>query len=318
MGNLVRFDWAIKRLLRNKANFVILEGFLSELLKEDIKIQEVLESESNKDTPTGKQNRVDILVKNTKGEYIIIEIQQNSEFDYFQRMLYATSSIVKQDIDQGERYGVIKRIISINILYFDLGHGDDYVYKGGTIFRGLHNGQQLELTQKQKELYKVEETNNIFPEYYIIKVNNFDDVAKDTLDEWIYFLKNSEVKDEFSAKGIQKAKEELNILKLSDQERREFEQFLHYWRISESEYETAYITGEDNGIIKGKEIGREEGKVEKTSSIVLKSYQKGLTVDDVLDIAEVTLHQIAQILLKAGEPLQKVAAYTGLNPEEIG
>ena len=35
-SNLIRFDWAIKRLLRNKADYSVLEGFLSELLKEDI------------------------------------------------------------------------------------------------------------------------------------------------------------------------------------------------------------------------------------------------------------------------------------------
>ena len=35
---LVRFDWAMKRLLlQNKANFDILEGFLSELLHEDFR-----------------------------------------------------------------------------------------------------------------------------------------------------------------------------------------------------------------------------------------------------------------------------------------
>lgn len=34
--NLIRFDWAIKRLLRNKADYSVLEGFLSELLKKDI------------------------------------------------------------------------------------------------------------------------------------------------------------------------------------------------------------------------------------------------------------------------------------------
>ena len=33
---LITFDWAMKRLLRSKANFDILEGFLSELLDEDI------------------------------------------------------------------------------------------------------------------------------------------------------------------------------------------------------------------------------------------------------------------------------------------
>ena len=76
--NLIRFDWAIKRLLRNKANFTVLEGFISELLKDDIQIQSILESESNKQHDDDKFNRVDILVKNSKSELIIIEIQNQS------------------------------------------------------------------------------------------------------------------------------------------------------------------------------------------------------------------------------------------------
>ncbi len=41
---------AIKRLLRNKVNFVVPEGFLSELLFDNIKIEHILESESNQET----------------------------------------------------------------------------------------------------------------------------------------------------------------------------------------------------------------------------------------------------------------------------
>ena len=63
---LIRFDWAIKRLLRNKANFVVLEGFLSELLFDNIKIEQILESESNQKTEEDKFNRVDILTQNSK------------------------------------------------------------------------------------------------------------------------------------------------------------------------------------------------------------------------------------------------------------
>jgi hypothetical protein len=58
---LIRFDWAIKRLLRNKANFTVLEGFLSELFYDDIKINKILESESNQESADDKFNRVDIL-----------------------------------------------------------------------------------------------------------------------------------------------------------------------------------------------------------------------------------------------------------------
>ena len=43
----IRFDWAVKRLLRNKANFGVLEGFLTVLLGETIRIVEILESEGN-------------------------------------------------------------------------------------------------------------------------------------------------------------------------------------------------------------------------------------------------------------------------------
>ena len=50
-GNeLVRFDWAMKRLLRQKANFVVLESFLSELFEQKIKIKNILESEGNKES----------------------------------------------------------------------------------------------------------------------------------------------------------------------------------------------------------------------------------------------------------------------------
>ena len=47
--NYIRFDWAMKRLLRNKANYVVLEGFLSSLLGKKFKIHRFLESESNQE-----------------------------------------------------------------------------------------------------------------------------------------------------------------------------------------------------------------------------------------------------------------------------
>jgi len=37
---LVTFDWAMKKILRSKANFKVLEGFLTELLGKDVVIQE--------------------------------------------------------------------------------------------------------------------------------------------------------------------------------------------------------------------------------------------------------------------------------------
>ena len=99
---LVSFDWAMKKILRQKANFVILEGFLSELLKFDVRIEEILESEANQDTEDDKFNRVDLLAKNENGELILIEVQHNSEIDYFHRMLYGASKLICEYISKGE------------------------------------------------------------------------------------------------------------------------------------------------------------------------------------------------------------------------
>lgn len=222
--NLIRFDWAIKRLLRNKADYSVLEGFLSELLKEDVSIENILESESNQQLDSDKYNRVDLLVKKQDGELVIIEIQNQSEYDYFQRMMYGTSKVITEYISVGEPYSNIKKVYSINIVYFDLGQGDDYVYRGMTDFKGIHNEDHLELSAKQTEMLGGKTLpSQLFPEYFVIKVNQFNDVAKDRLDEWIYYLKNNEIKDEFKAKGLHQAKDLWRYDTLPEGEKQKYE-----------------------------------------------------------------------------------------------
>ena len=79
----IRFDWAIKRLLRQKANFDVLEGFLTVFLGEKINIIEILESESNQQSATDKFNRVDIKARNSKDEIIKKIYCGNFHFYYF-------------------------------------------------------------------------------------------------------------------------------------------------------------------------------------------------------------------------------------------
>jgi hypothetical protein len=236
---LIRFDWAMKKLLRHKANFGILEGFLSELLRFDVTIESVLESEGNQEDEYDKYNRVDILVKSQNNELLLIEVQNDSEVDwaairYFHRMLYGVSKLVTEYIKEGELYGTIKKIYSINIVYFGLGQGKDYVYEYKGEFIGLSKNDILLPTTLQKQGFKIEKVADIFPKYFILKVNNFNDIAKNTFDEWIYFLKNSEVKDTFKAKGLDKAKEKLRYENLSDEDKRMYNRSIENRRIEMS------------------------------------------------------------------------------------
>jgi predicted transposase/invertase (TIGR01784 family) len=242
---LIRFDWAMKRLLRNKANFGILEGFLSELLQSDVVIIEILDAESNKETVNDKFNRVDILVKDSKGELIIIEVQNDREYDYFQRMLYGVSKAISEHIEEGSAYAKVKKVIAVNVVYFNLGQGEDYVYYGETTFRGTHKNDVLNLSKKQKDTFKVELVRDIFPEYYIIKVNNFDDNAQNSLDEWIYFFKNSAIKSNFSAKGIKEAAEKLDLMKLPKKDQVAYKEYVSNLRNEASKALTLRIDTEE-------------------------------------------------------------------------
>lgn len=275
---LVRFDWALKKLLRNKANFEILEGLLSELLLQDVKIQNILESESNKQTADDKYNRVDLLAEIDGSELVLIELQVEGQYDYFHRMLYGTAKLITDYMDSGFSYDKVRKVLSINIVYFDLGHGEDYIYKGITDFRGIHKNDLLNLSGMQKkEFINLKEVSDIFPEYYILKVNGFDDIAKNSLDEWMFFLKNSEIKQEFKAKGLEKAAVELDILKLSKEDRSEYESYIEDRRVAESSVKTSWI--------EGKIEGREEGKIEVAQRLIA----KGMAVEEAAEIAGVSV-----------------------------
>jgi predicted transposase/invertase (TIGR01784 family) len=224
---LIRFDWAMKRILRDKANYAVLEGFLSVLLKEKIKIETILSSQSNKETEKEKSNDVDILIRNSKGELVIVEIQNTKEHDYFHRILFGAAKAITEYIEEGKPYAGVKKIISITVAYFDLGQGGDYVYHGTTSFKGLHKGDILRLSEKQYELYQKTNIYEIYPEFWIIKAEMFNEnEVKDELDEWIYFFKTGKVRDNFTADGLEEAKRRLSKLQLNKEERQEYEEYL--------------------------------------------------------------------------------------------
>jgi predicted transposase/invertase (TIGR01784 family) len=268
---LISFDYALKRLLRNKANYEVLEGFLSELLMRDVSVKSIGESESNRDHPRDKYNRVDILVEDAIGEILLIELQFSPEMDFLHRMLFGVSKSLVERMIQGDKYIDIKKIYSINIVYFDLGQGEDYIYHGKTRFLGLHRHDELKLSPKQRMFFFKDYAGDIYPEYYILKVNKFDDVAKDTLDEWIYVLKHNAVKDNFTAKGLNKARAVLDRDKLSEQEREAYDNFLLARSKDLSDISTAKDEGREEGIkigmekgrIEGVNIGREESRKER-------------------------------------------------------
>ena len=307
----IRFDWAIKRLLRNKAkrrsseshvsmlnhervaseldevSYVVLEGFLSVLLNDDIKIERFLESEGNQETSDDKYNRVDLLCENSKGELIIIEVQNERAYSYFHRMLYGTSKAITEYIELGQDYEMVRKVYSINIVYFELGQGNDYVYHGKTEFRGIHNDDVLLLSKKQREMFNREKAGDIFPEYYVLKVNDFDSVAKTPLDEWVSFLKTGNIDDSYTAKGLPEAREKLRIDKLSDQERRDYIREMERRMVENDAMKSSFIDGKDEG--------RAEGRAEGILAVARNLKLSGMSLDEIAKMTGLPLPEIDKL-----------------------
>lgn len=308
----IRFDWAMKRLLRDKVNFGVLEGLLTTLLGEPIKIKKLLESESNTEDEEGKLNRVDLLAENDKEELFIIEVQNNSEFAYFQRMLFGVSKLVTEYINRGQGYEHIRKIYSVNIVYFNLGNGTDVVYHGKTEFRGIHNGELLSLSPFQRQKFKVDAVSELYPEYYILKVNDFNKWSKVPLEQWIYFLNTGEIPADATAPGLKEAREKLRIERMSKAELAAYYHHLDNVVVLRDNFITARGEGKLEGLAEGRAEGRAEGLAKGRAEGLAEGRAEGLEEGGRNKQLEIALN-----LKRMGLQAEAIAAATGLNPEEI-
>lgn len=294
--NFIRFDWAMKRLLRDKSNYVVLEGFLSTLLEEDLRISRFLESESNQTDETDKFNRADILVEDSKGRLLVIKIQNYRELYYYYQMLYGASDILSRYTDEETDYNKICKIYSINIVYFSMIKSKDYAYHGEIIFRGLHDSDNfLKLSVRQQELFIGKDAGDIFPEYYVLRVNDFDKVAKTPLDEWIKFLKTGEIDKEATAKGLLEARERLRIDTLPDAEKRAYYRDMEALRYQRSVIKTGWDEGHTEGFKEGKAKGRAEGEKMKAKEVAKRMKEMGLSVKDIIQCTGLTHGEIEEL-----------------------
>ena len=281
----IRFDWAIKHILRDKANFDILEGFISVLLGEEIKIEELLESESNQDSDTDKFNRVDIKAKNSNGHLIIVEVQLTRQLYYLQRILYGTCKAITEHICVG----------------------DKYVYHGETRFKGIHTGNDLLVNIKEEGVIVPHLPREVFPEYYLVRVNVYDKIPETPLDEWMTYLKTGKVKEDTRTPGLQQVKNKLRYLSMSPKERRAYDAHVDAIMVQNDVLDTAhdegYEEGKEEGLAEGRAEGREEGRAEGREEgraegvrdVVAKMILKGLPDDVIKEVTGICEEEISKI-----------------------
>lgn len=283
----IRFDWAIKHILRDKANFDILEGLISVLLGEEVKIEELLESESNQENDRDKFNRVDIKAKNSKGHIIIVEVQLTRQLYYLERILFGTCKAITEHINIGDKYDQVRKVYSISILYCDYGQGDDYVYHGQTVFKGIHTGNDLLVNTKEEGVIVPRLPREVFPEYYLVRVNAYDKIPENPLDEWLTYLKSGKIKENTHTPGLRQAREKLRILSMTPKERRAYDEHVDAIMVQNDVLDTARD--------EGRAEGRAEGHAEAMKNVATSMKQQGMSLDVISNITGLTLDEIMNL-----------------------
>ena len=238
---------------------------------------------------------VDIKAKNERGDIIIVEVQLTRQLYYLRRILYGVSKTITEHIGLGDTYGEVKKVYSINIVYFDLGQGSDYLYHGKTVFTGVHTGDLLKVNTREKEGIKMAMPTDVFPEYYIVRVNEFNDVARTPLEEWLDYLKNNRIKDDTCTPGLKEARQRLLYLTMSDADRKAYLAHMDNLRVQKDVLDTAKLEGLAEGRAEGLAEGIEQGMVASKMEIAKNMKAAGLNAQVIMQFTGLTQTQIDQL-----------------------
>jgi hypothetical protein len=231
---------------------------------------------------------------------------------YLERILYGTAKAITEHIKLGDTYGDIKKVYSISIVYFDLGKGADYLYHGISQFVGVHTNDTLRINVKEEGVIRMKTPEELFPEYFIIRVNEFNKIATTPLEEWMDYLKNGHIKDDTSAPGLAEAREKLQYMMMNDGDRHAYDEHLNAIMIQNDVLSTA----REEGLAQGKEEGRAEGRAEGIAEGRAEGIAEGRAEGRAEGIAEGKT-EVARKLKAMGVSAEGIMEATGLSREDI-
>ncbi len=240
---------------------------------------------------------MDIKALNDKGEIIIVKIQNIRKLYYLEQVLYGVAKTITEYISLGEDYHKVKKIYSINIFYFDIGRGEDYLYHGQNHFIGIHTKDQLVVNTKERSVIVSKLSPEIFPEYILIRTNKFDKIAVTPLEEWMDYLKRGTIRPDTMTPGLGEAREKLRYYSMTPEDRYAYDEHLNAVMIQNDVLDSAKLEGYLEGLAesraenkeKGKAKGLAKGETEANLENAKKMKAMGIDLEMIRQITGITL-----------------------------
>ncbi len=153
----------------------------------------------------------------------------------------------------------------LSVFFFDIGQGNDYLYHGQNTFLGVHTGDCLKVTTKEQGAIIRKLPAEIFPEYFLIRVNEFNKVAVTPLEEWIEYLKTGTIRPDTTTPGLEEARQKLIYYNMNKADKLAYDRHLDALMIQNDVLSTAKLEGLEEGRVEGREegimVGRQEEKI---------------------------------------------------------
>lgn len=279
---LISFDYAIKYLLRNKGDYDIVEGFISALLAMEgykpVKINALLESESNRESADLKRSIADLVVQDEDDNKYIVEIERSFTPNFMHKACFNTSRLVVDSISGNQDYTTIKKVFHISLLYFATQEMKKPIYHGKTIIHEVDTAHPVNVRIANQGLVMFEHK-NVFPEYFFISIPLFDEVIHQEIDEWLYMMKHSEVREDFKSPYMKKVQERLAVLKMSEADR-----IAYYAYLKEAVHSQDVLMA-----------ATEKGKTERENEIAKAMLREGIDVEVIARVTGLEKEVLRQI-----------------------
>ncbi len=276
----IKNDYVFKRVFSYKGNEDVLIDLLEAILKRKITKVEVRNPEMVSEKENGKKFILDIKAELDDGTIVDIEMQTADERNIQERSTAYSARMVSEQLQSGEEYTRLNKVIFIGILDFEYYKRNSYYHVARPRFDEIEEEyfvdmgykKQEELASKYVEMHYIE-----LPKYF--KKNPG---MKTKLDEWLWLFSEDEEKMEMVKRKNKKVKKAMNTLErisLDPKEREMYEsiqteEFLQ--RISE------------NNI-------REEGERKKETEIVKEMLKDGVNVERIKKYTKLTKEEIEEI-----------------------
>lgn len=277
-------DIVFKRVFSREGNEDILKAFLEAIL--EIPIQKVIvkNPELPQNLYDSKAGVLDVKVEIDENILCDIEMQVRDLKNMDKRSTYYMTKMLSDELKKSERYTKVKKTIVINLLNFELYKRNSYRSISHMKFEKTKENEYIDMGYKNEEDLATEDL-----EMHFIEIPKFikkNPGANTKIEQWLWLLAGREEKLEMAKKENKEIKKAMDTIDEMSMDEREWELY-ESRRLAIMDYNT--------GIEVAKEEGKKQGKKEKQLEIAKKLLSKGMAVEEIIELTELTKEEIEKL-----------------------